>query len=237
MRLKLLRRRLTVSAPRVAIRSDLPWPLRWALIALMFGFSAAIALWAFEFGKGIAGLDSHSRAELEQLRIEVAQLRQERERTLSLASGSESLRVADKAAQERLMANLRQLEAENRSLREDLGFFEKLVPTAGSSDTIAIRRLQAEVQGSGHQLHWQVLVMQAQKNPADFNGKLELTFSGLQNGKPWTMSPPAGAQALQLRQYRRVEGVLDLPPQTVVKSVTAKVLEGSATRATHTISL
>lgn len=50
MRFRLLRRRLTISAPRVAVRSALPWPLRWIMLAVVFGFCAAIALWAFEFG-------------------------------------------------------------------------------------------------------------------------------------------------------------------------------------------
>jgi hypothetical protein len=42
---------------------------------------------------------------------------------------------------------------------------------------------------------------------------------------------------LQFRQYRRVEGIVDLPPQGVVKNVSARVLEGSATRAMQTVSL
>ena len=29
MRWKLLRRRLSISAPRMIVRSHLPWPLRW----------------------------------------------------------------------------------------------------------------------------------------------------------------------------------------------------------------
>ena len=40
MRFRLLRRRLTISAPRVAVRNALPWPLRWLLAALLLGFSA-----------------------------------------------------------------------------------------------------------------------------------------------------------------------------------------------------
>ena len=51
MRWKLLRRRLSISAPRVIVRRHLPWPLRWAFVALVLGFSGAIALWAFELGK------------------------------------------------------------------------------------------------------------------------------------------------------------------------------------------
>ena len=67
MRWKLLRRRLSVSAPRMTVRSHLPWPIRWAVAALALGFSAALALWAFEFGKGIAGLDRDDKVELIEL--------------------------------------------------------------------------------------------------------------------------------------------------------------------------
>src|SRR2546426_11879852 len=84
MRWKLMRRRLSVSAPRMIVRSHLPWPLRWALAALVFGFSAAIAMWAFEFGRDIAGLDRDAKAELVKLRSDLAQLQGERERMLSI---------------------------------------------------------------------------------------------------------------------------------------------------------
>ena len=70
MRLKLLRRRLSISAPSMIVRGRLPWPLRWAVVAPVLGFSAALALWAFEFGKNVAGLDRRSTDELQQLRID-----------------------------------------------------------------------------------------------------------------------------------------------------------------------
>jgi hypothetical protein len=35
-----------------------------------------------------------------------------------------------------------------------------------------------------------VLVIQPLKNPADFNGRLEVRLSGLQNGKPWVAALP-----------------------------------------------
>ena len=61
MRYRLLRRRLTISAPRVTVRSALPWPLRWAAVAIVLGLCAAMTLWAFDLGKRIAGLDAGSR--------------------------------------------------------------------------------------------------------------------------------------------------------------------------------
>ena len=235
MRLRLLRRRLTISAPRVAIRSALPWPLRWLALAVVFGFCAAVALWAFEFGKSIAGLDSVSRDELLQLRAEVARLRDDGNEQQTVAHTAESLLMAERATKESLMAQVRQLEADNRTLREDLGFFEKLIPASGA-EGLAIRGLHAEVLG-GMQLRWQVLVIQAARNAPDFNGKLELVLTGTHDGAPWTQTQPPQGQPLQVKQYRRIEGVLDLPPNAVVKTVTARVLAGTTVRATQTMVL
>lgn len=235
MRLRLLRRRLTISAPRVAVRSALPWPLRWLALAVVFGFCAAVAVWAFEFGKSIAGLDSVSRDELLALRAEVTRLHDEGEGQQTVAHAAESLLVAERAAKESLMVQVRQLEAENRTLREDLGFFEKLIPAA-KTEGLAIRSLQAEVL-AGLQLRWQVLVIQAARNPPEFNGRLELVLTGTLDGAPWTQTLPAQGQPLQVKQYRRIEGVLDLPPHAVVKTVTARVLEGSTVRAVQIMTL
>lgn len=235
MRFRLLRRRLTISAPRMAVRSAMPWPLRWAGAAIVLGFCAAIGLWAFEFGKNIAGLESGNKEELLRLRGEVSKLREERDKAQSVFNTSASLITAEKATQERMIAQIKTLEVENRALRDDLGFFEKLIPTHGA-ESVAIRGLQAEVL-SGSQLKWQILVIQPVKNAPEFRGKLEVSIAGTLNGKPWMMELPGGAQALQFRQYRRIEGMVDLPPQAMVKNVSAKVVEGTATRAVQSIKL
>ncbi len=235
LKLRLFRRRLTISSPRMSVRSAMPWPLRWIGLALMLGFSAAVAMWAFEVGKDIAGLDKTSREELSQLRQEVASLREERDKVQSIANTSGGILIAEKAIQDKMAGQIKQLESDNRSLRDDLGFFEKLLP-ASATESASIRSLQAEVV-SETQLKWQVLVIQPVKDAATFNGKLELTVTGTQAGKPWVMSLPGGAQALQFKQFRRIEGMLDLPPLTVVKTVTAKVLEGTTVRSVQTFKL
>jgi hypothetical protein len=242
MRMRLLLRRLTVSAPRMSVRSALPWPLRWAGAAVVLGFCAAIGLWAFEFGKDIAGIDDNRIQELKQLERDVADLRQqlasakeERDQALAQANASTTMMTAEKSAQERLTTLNKQLETDNQRLRDDLGFFEKLIPSVGT-EALAIRGLQAEVQ-DGHQVKWQVLVIQPLKNAPEFNGRLELSFTGLQSGRPWSATLPQGPQPIKLRQYARAEGVFDLPPQTLLKGVTVKVMDGSAVKATQSIKL
>ncbi|MGV3569036.1 MAG: DUF6776 family protein [Ramlibacter sp.] len=235
MRFKLLRRRLTISAPRMAVRSAMPWPLRWAGVAVWLGFCAAMSLWAFELGKDLAGVDDNAQEELVRLRADNAKLQAERDRVQSILNTSGSVITAERAAQERLTAQIRTLESENRTLREDLGFFEKLMPASGT-ENVAIRGLHAEVL-SGTQLKWQVLVIQPAKNAPEFRGKLEVSVSGTREGKPWMMPVPGGAQNLQFRQYRRVEGMADLPADAIVKNVSARVLEGAVSRAVQNVSL
>ncbi len=240
MRFRLLRRRLTISAPRMAVRSALPWPLRWAMVAIVFGFCASIGLWAFEFGKDIAGLDQGSKVEMLQLRTQLAELqselekaREERDKAQSIANTAGTLVTVEKAAQEKVLQQIKQLEADNRTLKDDLGFFEKLIPASGV-DGVAIRGLQAELQKDVG-LKWQILVIQASKNAAEFNGKVELTFTGQLSGKPWTATLPQ--QAVSVRQYGRLEGVFEVPAQVVVKGVSARILEGMVVRSTQSIKL
>lgn len=225
MRWKLLRRRLSVSAPRVIVRSHLPWPLRWAVLALTLGFSAALALWAFEFGKDIAGLDGSARRELAQLRQEVEQLRVASERARTVADTAESLLQAEKAAQAALVQQLRRVEADKLALQEDLGFFESLVPLAGAGAGagVQIRGLQVELR-TPQQLHYQLLLMQAGRAGADFNGRYTLTLQGQREGRSWSQVH-TDDQGLRFRQYQRVQGSVDLPAGVVIKTALAQVFD------------
>lgn len=235
MRWKLFRRRMSISAPRMIVRSHLPWPVRWAVLALAFGFSAALALWAFEFGKDIAGLERGAKDELVQLRSEVQRLREERERAQSIANTADSLLKTERATQDKLTQQLRQAEAETLALKADLGFFERLLPAPGEG--LAVRAMQAEQVQPG-QLRYQLLLMQSGKSPPEFKGRYELQAVGTLEGKPWALTLPAGPQPISLRQYARVEGRLDHPVAAVVKAVQVRVMDSQGgVRATQTVKL
>lgn len=224
----------------MAVRSAMPWPLRWAVAAIMLGFCAAIALWAFEFGRDIAGLESGGQVEIQQLRtqleamkLEVETAREQRDQAQSIANTAGTLVAAEKASSEQVNAQVKQLEAENRRLRDDLGFFEKLIP-ADSTDPVAIRGLQAETFDNG-KIRWQVLVIQSRKNAPELVGRLEIMLTGIANGKPWAGAP--SATPLKITQYGRLVGSLDIPAQVTVKGLTAKVMDGTTIRASQTIKL
>lgn len=235
MRLRLLRRRLTVSAPRMAVRSALPWPFRWLLGAVVLGFSGALALWAFEVGKDLAGLDRNAKQELVQLRTQVQQLRSDLAKAQSVSNTSESLLTAEKAVQEQLAQQIRQLEADNQTLRSDLGFFERLIPGTGS-DALSIRGLQVDRLSEG-QLKWQVLMIQAAKNAPEFKGALEIIFTGTLEGKPWSMAQSPSPQPVLIKSYLRQEGIVAVPPLAIVNVVTAKIWQSGVVKSVQTTKL
>ena len=233
MRFRLLRRRLAHNASRMSVRSALPWPLRWLLGAVVLGFSGALALWAFEFGKDIAGLDRHAKQELDRLRGEVVVLREALSKSQRVSNTSDSLLTAERVAQEQIGLQLRQLETANQSLRNDLGFFERLMPGTGSV-ALDIRGLQVE-RVAESEMRWQALMIQPTKNAPEFKGTLEITLTGTQDGKPWSTAGAPSKRNVVIRGYLREEGLMDVPPNAVVKSVTARLLQGGAVKSVHTV--
>lgn len=216
------------------MRSHLPWPLRWAVVALTLGFSAALALWAFEFGKEISGLDRGAREELAQLRAELLKVRQELDRARSVADTAESLLKAERAAQQNLARQVTELEAEKQVLQADLGFFERLMPVA--DEGLQLRGFRADTEAPG-QLRYQILVMQSGRHLGEFNGRYELVLVGSIDGRPWSRAMP-GARPLQFRQYARLEGTVEHPTEVVLKTVQARVMDAQgAVRAAQTVKL
>lgn len=219
----------------MSVRSSLPWPLRWAVGALALGFSAALGLWAFEFGKDIAGLDRHTEREFLALRAQVDDLTQQLSKAQEVANTSQSLLTTEQVAQEQLALQIKQLQADNEMLRSDLGFFERLLPSAGGG-ALNIRGLQAE-RISTEQYKWQVLIIQAAKNSPEFVGTIQVSLSGTLNGKPWSINTNNVPESVVVRSYLRKEGVMDVPPQAVVRSITAKIERNGSTVSVHTMKL
>ena len=219
----------------MSVRSTLPWPLRWIVLALALGFSASLALWAFEFGKDIAGLDRYTEQEFLALRAQVDDLKEELMKAQEVANTSESLLTTEQVAQEQLALQIKQLQSDNETLRSDLGFFERLLPSAGGG-ALNIRGLQAD-RVSSNQYKWQVLIIQATKNSPEFSGTIQVSLSGTLNNKPWSINTNAVPEPVVVRSYLRKEGLIEVPQQAVVKSITAQIERNGSTVSVHTMKL
>jgi hypothetical protein len=138
-------------------------------------------------------------------------------------------------AQEQLALQIKQLQSDNEMLRSDLGFFERLLPSAGGG-ALNIRGLQAE-RISSDQYKWQVLIIQAAKNSPEFRGTIQVSLSGTLNGKPWSVNTNAEPESVVVRSYLRKEGVMDVPSQAVITSITAQIERNGSTVSVHTTKL
>ena len=219
----------------MSVRSHLPWPLRWAAFALMLGFSAAMALWAFEFGRDIAGLDRSDKEELARLRLELTDLRGHHALARQVADTADSLLKTERVTQERLALQVRQLEADKQSLQSDLGFYQRLLPTAGEG--LQLRGFEAERQSPGR-LRYQMVVLQSGKGRAEFLGRYELLLTGQREGRPWSQPMPDGPQTLKIRQVTRVEGEVAYPEDAVIEAVQVRVMDAQgASKVSQTVRL
>ena len=66
-----LRQRFGITAPRLAVRAQVPWYARWLGIALLVGLSAALAFWVFDAGLRFAGYDRHEADLWSQLMVDM----------------------------------------------------------------------------------------------------------------------------------------------------------------------
>ena len=208
MRFRLLRRRLTVSAPDGRAQCA-AMAIALAPAGADAGVLRSIGAVGFEFGRSIAGW-MQAEGELKHLRAEV-----QRRRTVRTASGPCGHLGSLLLAEGPPWSNSPQGFAPGRGRKpfaaRDLGLFEKLIPAGADTNGVAIQGLQAEVIAGVH-LRWQkALVIRTLKNAPEFKGQVELVLTGTR--RP-TMDPHSQAKArhCQLRQYRRLEGMIDLPP-------------------------
>ena len=162
-------------------------------------------------------------------------LQLERDRLSATVNAAESQLNIERSAQKQLVIQVKALESANVKLKEDLAFFESLLPADASAQGVSIRRLKAEAVAP-NQLRYQLLIMQGGKGQGQFNGNLQLAVSVVQGGKNVMMNYPDNAAGsadkfkLAFKHYQRVEGVLTLPDGVSMKSVQARVLNNGQIR-------
>jgi hypothetical protein len=234
-RLKALRRRWSVSAPRMTVRTHVPWPLRVGAWVLLLGVSAALGLWIYDAGRRFAGLGSDS-PELIRLRGELATVTADRDRLQAAANATESRLGIERSTQQQLVNQVRSLEVDNARIQEDLAFFESL-STKGETTGLAIKRMVVERDEVPGHMRYKILVTQGGKQTRDFTGSLQLILTLQQGNKAVIINlpdndPKADAKAFKLgfRRYQRLEGNLVIPEGAVLKQVQARILENGQVR-------
>jgi hypothetical protein len=231
---------------------------------LIVALIVAAALITYSYSRPLTPPDAGAlTAEVEKIRADAKQAIADRDRKLVLLAQLENQQRVDRAASEQAQAQLKALENENARLKEDLSFFESLLPTPANAKGVVIRsfRLQAlhdserenartpertpnrKPGGEPQALRYRLLVQQSGRPERDFVGAVSLTVSLQQGGRPWILQlpdatiPDAGPPPLSFRHYQRVEGTFELPEGAVVRSVLVKIQSNGEVRAQQTFTM
>ncbi|MBI3285896.1 MAG: hypothetical protein HYZ65_13755 [Burkholderiales bacterium] len=229
-------------ASKMTITHQQPWPLKLAMAAVVIGLAAAVATWTYDLGRNFAFGPRISQEQIQALQKQVDQLSSERDKLSLAANTIESQVNIDRSTQKQLTEQAKALTAENIKLKDDLAFFESLMPAATGPDGVTVQRIKADIDTPG-QLRYRVLVMQGGKGARDFIGEMQLSLTLVQAGKTVMMQFPdpksgeAGKLKLSFRHYQRLEGNISLPDGATVKAVQAKILDKGQLRAQQSINL
>ena len=224
-----------ISAPRMAVRAAIPWYWRWlGLIALAL-IILLLSRAAYDFGKEFAGFDQ-SEADREVQRLGASNARLQQELALvrgQIAQGERQLQM-EHATYADLVKQMKALSEENATLKEDLAFFQTLMPSSGKEDGVATNRFLVQNDALSGEYRYRLLLTQTGKRSKDFQGHLQFSVNLQQDNKKVVMTLPAEDDKenngfnLNFRFYQRIEGAFRVAPNAVVKSMQVRVFEGGS---------
>jgi len=244
MKWKLWVSNLSVSGPRVAVRTQLPWQLRAlvALVALSLAFAAGLV--SSEIVRGFGPTErAEQGAEPDRLRSQLAQALADRDREAAAAVNWESRLKVERSAQEQVRVQVKLLEDENARLKGDLAFFESLLPMPVDAKGVVIRSFRVQADTEPNSLRYRLLVQQSGRPARDFVGEVSLTINLQEGGRaavlqlPDPAMPSAGPAPLSFRHYQRLEGNFPVPAGATVRSVLVRIRSDGETRAQQTFTM
>ena len=241
-----LRERFSIRAPRVAVRPHLPWPLRVGALLIAFVMGAVSGAWGFQLYVAAQTPQVALAADLQDWQARVTELEQEVSMLRHSSGSAESSLNIERGAQAQLVQQLRNTERENTSLKEDLAFFEGLVPAASGAGGGATRitRFTVVREGEGNQYRYRMLIaVQAGRSQAPFKGALEMNVQVHQGGQdvmikiPASDAPDVAKYRLEVRNFLRKEGVFSVPSGSVVTKVEARLVQDGVVKAQQDVKL
>ena len=242
--LKKIRRRFGITAPRMTITTHVAWYWRMLGLVAVLSCSLALAAWIYDAGRRFAGFDrGEAEQELSQLRERVARMSEETAGLRASVNASESKLQIERTAQTHLAKQAKAVEQENARLKEDLAFFENLIPSEQRDNALLINRFRVDPGALPGEFRYRLLLLQGGRRDKPFQGNLQLLVTLQQGDKDAIITLPedgaAQAYKISFKYFQRVEGTFRVAPNAQVKMVRVRIFEtGSAqVRATQSFNL
>ena len=235
--LRRIKRKFSISAPRLAVRPHVPWYVRWAITLPFLLMAGGVVWWAYDTGLALAGFHrGQAERELTKLREQVATLKDENAKLVSQAASYERQAQIEHAANLETAKQLKGLNEENVRIQEDLAFFQNLSLSGTRGGELSIQRFKIEHDTLPGEYRYRLLLVRGgQQRAKEFQGNLQLLVNAQQNGKKTVVVFPQentaaedAAYKLNFKYYQRIEHSFQLPPDMSVESIQVRVFEHGA---------
>jgi len=239
-----LRSSFGIGSSRMAIRSQLAWYWRWLLNILMMVLVATVVWWMVQNSYRITGFDiEEAKAHLAKLTRENQAAKSELESARNTVTERDRQLQIERAAQGELARTVAQLQEENASLKEDLGFLRNIMSSGTTPEGIGLSNLKVERDAKPNEYRYRMLLTQGGQRKQDFKGKVQIVARVAKDGAMTTMTIPDApaadpAGAFEFRFYQKVEGRFAIPDGSTLKGVDVRVLAlpGGQVKLSRTIN-
>lgn len=257
LKARLRRRQSTLTAPQLLVRA--PLPMRWRVAAaaalllagilLGWGLGPTVQAWWEQRQLQVvvpevqnledvevptAGVEQPgiSFAEAEFLRAEILRLQVETSRQQADLELVRSERDLERGRAEAMAAELQASQELAIALRDDLNFFETLLPAGERRAPAGIRA--AEFEQRAQALGYRILIMRVGRSTAEFRGEVRVQLQGRLQGRNHTIEPTT-VLPLQFAQYQRLEGELTVPEGFEPSRATLSLRQGNRVIGQHQV--
>jgi regulator of replication initiation timing len=229
----------------MTIRSQLAWYWRWLLNVLMMAAVAGAVWWLVENSYRITGFNrEEAKQQIDSFSEENARLRRELEVAKSSLAERDRQAAIDRASQSELARNVTQLQDENATLKEELGFLRNVMSSGTAPEGLGVANLKVEPDGLPHEFRYRMLLTQGGQRKQDFKGRVQVVARVAHQGGITSLTFPdpsagEGAGAVEFRFYQKVDGRFRIPEGAVLKSFEVRVLAipGGQVKLSRTLNL
>ncbi len=240
-----LRSNFGIRSSRMTIRSQLAWYWRWILNVLAMIAVAGAVWWLVENSYRITGFNrEEAKQQILSLGEENAKLKRELEAAKASLAERERQAAIDKSSQTELARNVTQLQDENATLKEELGFLRNIMSSGTTPEGLGIANLKVEPDGMPTEFRYRMLLTQGGQRKQDFKGRVQVVARVAHQGGITSLTfpePSAGeaAGSVEFRFYQKVDGRFRIPEGSVLKSFEVRVLAipGGQVKLSRTLNI
>ena len=227
-----------INAPRLLVRTHIPWPLRMVAVGVLVAAGLLLGQWVFETGLRLAGFEKgRAQEQLAEISARVKLLDRENAELKSEKFRTKQEIEIEQTTNKDLAKSLQSIQEEVATLREDNAFFRNLLSPEQGPGPISIYhfKLERNPQLAG-EYRYRLLLLKSGKREQEFVGSVQFLVTGEQAGKRVVSLQPEAADAagspekskainVKFKYYQRLEGAFQLPAGLTPKSVQVRVFE------------